>query len=481
VALIGIGSAVATAAQSAITATAPTAVLSPCTGLPDLPTARCGSITVDLDRAHPDRGTTTVAFALIPHTDQTQPALGTIVTNPGGPGDSDIDLAGALYAQGLAPALDRRDLLLIDPRGTGRSGPISCPALADPTRAFASVDTQRALIGACGRQLGDGARDYTTAATADDFDDVRAALGIDRLDLLGDSYGTFLMATYAQRHPNHVQSVVLSGAYAVNIDPSGAQDAAGLRRAIGLVCTRTNSCSGRTVLADLAALATRLRAHPSTVDVQYAQKTYPVVLDEWQLAGTVGKIYSGQPDTDTELALAQAAAAARTGDLEPIRALVRAHLLELAAIYAAGAQLYSDTLNWAATCHDYPHTFDLADSVADRTRDYDRSVSTQDPKDFAPFSALAWSTRDSYDRGACLDWRHDPTARTPFRPGAAMPNVPVLVLSGDLDANTPGSAGRAAADQFPNARWVEVPNAGHTPSETAAGLKLITDFFHQHG
>jgi pimeloyl-ACP methyl ester carboxylesterase len=55
------------------------------------------------------------------------------------------------------------------------------------------------------------------------------------------------------------------------------------------------------------------------------------------------------------------------------------------------------------------------------------------------------------------------------------------VLSGDLDANTPGSAGRAAADQFPNAHWVEVPNAGHTPSETAAGLKLITDFFHQHG
>src|SRR3954454_5105256 len=84
---------------------------------PAVPCPRCANVTVPLDRANPSAGTIDIAYALVPRTDTTRPALGTIVPNPGAPGESTIAAAGR-YTGGLAPRLARRDLLLIDPRGT---------------------------------------------------------------------------------------------------------------------------------------------------------------------------------------------------------------------------------------------------------------------------------------------------------------------------------------------------------------------------
>ena len=473
----GCGADDESSAPAATTTSVAPADLSPCE-VPGIPTAKCGSVTVPLDRAHPDAGTTTVGFTLVPRTDQAQPSLGTVVTNPGGPGTGAVDAVGHVYADGLKPILDRRDLLLIDPRGVGRSSPITCAALEGPEMIFASGDGQRAAIGECGKQLGDKARYYGTAAVADDFDDVRAALGLERLDLLGDSYGTYLMATYVARHPERVRSVVLSGAYPVHTDDNvaGGVAIAALRHATGLVCERTTSCSGDTVLNDLGALAARLRTAPVPMDLRYEEKTYPIVLDERMLAGTVGKAYAGSADVEKKLALAKALAAARTGDLAPVQDLVRAHLVELASIFALGPSVVSPALLWATTCHDYPQDFAYSDGAADRERDFDDSVRRQNAGDFAPFSPDAWLSRDFYDVGACLDWPNDPTAGAPFPKGTKLADVPALVLAGDLDANTSTTSGKQAAAQFPNARFVEVADAGHTPTSTPEGARLVMEF-----
>ncbi|MFI5952215.1 alpha/beta hydrolase [Cryptosporangium sp. NPDC051539] len=450
--------------------------LAECPGLPALPTARCGQVTVPRDRRHPADGTLTVSFALVPHTDTTRPGLGTIVPNPGGPGTSTIDVGGKSFDDALAPLLDRRDLLLIDPRGVGRSSPLSCPALAGPVRAFASLERQRTLIGECGRQLGDRADDYGSAAVADDLDAVRATLGLGRLDLLGVSYGTYLMAVYAQRHPTHVRTVTLAGAYAVNVDPNGEVAAAAFRRAVRLVCTRTAQCSGDQVLADLAAVLRRLRAHPSTVPVTFHGTVQTLPLDEWQLTSVAGRVYSSRPDTGAQLRLAGAVAAARHGDLGPVRELVADSLIEEATIYAYGPTVLSDAQQWATTCHDYLRAYSYADGTAARRADYDASVAGLDDAASAPFSARAWVSRADFDSGACLNWPDDRTARSPFPAGAAMPGAPVLVLNGDLDANTPSESGRAAAAQFPRATFVEIAGAGHTPASTPEGAATIVRF-----
>src|SRR3954464_9563988 len=123
---------------------------------------RCGTVTVPLDRTDPAAGTLDVAYALVPRTDTSRPALGPIAPNPGGPGQSTIASAG-LYVGALAPLRERRDLLLIDPRGTGRSGALSCPSLAgrDPL----ALD-YAGLLSACGRDLGPRAALYGSAAPA---------------------------------------------------------------------------------------------------------------------------------------------------------------------------------------------------------------------------------------------------------------------------------------------------------------------------
>jgi hypothetical protein len=98
-----------------------------------------------------------------------------------------------------------------------------------------------------------------------------------------------------------------------------------------------------------------------------------------------------------------------------------------------------------------PRTFDYGDSVATRTAECNSSVAALHPREFALFSPEAWVTRADYDGGVCLRWPDDKTAKAPFPVGAKLPAVPVLVLNGDLDANTAAAWGRQAAAQFPHA------------------------------
>ena len=92
-------------------------------------------------------------------------------------------------------------------RGTGRSGVLNCPDLqrgrAPDWIAFAI----------CARKLGPRYGSYRTSAAADDINDVRRALGLGRITLYGDSYGTFLAQSYAFRHPDTLEALVLDSAY----------------------------------------------------------------------------------------------------------------------------------------------------------------------------------------------------------------------------------------------------------------------------
>src|SRR4051794_28569674 len=88
--------------------------------------AQCGTVAVPLDRANPGAGTVDVAYAPVPHSDTSSPGLGTVAVNPGGPGQSTIASVG-LYQQGAPDLWVHRDLLLVDARGTGSSGLLTCP------------------------------------------------------------------------------------------------------------------------------------------------------------------------------------------------------------------------------------------------------------------------------------------------------------------------------------------------------------------
>jgi pimeloyl-ACP methyl ester carboxylesterase len=447
------------------------AALKPCANVPNLPSARCGSVEVPLDRANPAAGTTTVAYALVPRRAASAPSAGTLAFNPGGPGDPTIANA-AQTAKMFAPLLDKRDLLLIDPRGTGRSDALHCRAAERPRLAdvFATPVHTLEAIGECGRELGQRAAHYGTAEVADDFEAVRAALGVDRLDLWGNSYGTYLMPVYAARHPEHVRSMVLSGAYPIDFDPWGRDRAAAARRAIGLICARTHGCHGDAVLRDVAALATRLRHHPVTFDVAVDAKHFRGRLDENAVAGLA---YSG----GSPYGLAQLpaiAASGRAGDLAPLRRVVETRLLtEAYGVTHPAPRSESLAQALATECHDFPRSFALADGPEARHAAYEQARAALDQRAFLPFSASAWTSTGFEAAATCIEWPDLPAATPPIAPGTAMPDVPVLVISGDLDANTPSSAGRQVAARFAHATFAEIPNVGHVPTDASpCALKL---------
>src|SRR4051794_22017330 len=397
------------------------AASTPCAGLPELPSASCGSVDVPLDRADPAAGSTTVAYALISRRDTASASEGTLLFNPGGPGDAPIEHAADIAAQ-FAPLLEKRDLLLVDPRGTGRSEPQTCPAFRrDLDAVFASSSTWPPVAGACGRQLGARSGRYGSAEVADDFDAVRSALGVERLDLWGNSYGAYLMPVYAARHPEHVRSMVLSSSYPMDFDPFGRDRLAAARDGLRIVCARTQACDGDAVLRDVAALARQLRRHPETFTVPVGDRRFRARLDEGALAPllyTAGHPYAFG-------ILPGLVASARAGDLDPLRRALESELLRNAygAIHdPTGSEGLAAA--YATMCHDYPQAFSPADPPAARRAAYDRAIGAIDPGAFYPLSGAAWTTAGFEGGETCIEWPADPAAGPPIAPGTPMPTSP---------------------------------------------------------
>jgi pimeloyl-ACP methyl ester carboxylesterase len=424
--------------------------------------AECGFVKVPLFRSRPAGPTINVAYALIRHRDPAVPvARGTVVFNPGGPG-GDVIAGAASWTRLFADVLGDHDLLLIDPRGTGRSQSLDCGI----TGFRATRESFVRAIGRCGNRLGRRARAYTSAATADDFEAVRAHLRIPKLDLYGLSYGTYLMTVFAQRHPKSVRSIVLSSAYPLRFDMWARPNAQAMRRAIRRVCARstTGKCDGDRTLRQLGRLARRLRANP----IPYRLNGKRRILDETALAG-IG--YRADVNIGQVPAIVRAAL---RGDTRPLVDAARA-LSHLSGSQVPGVS-HNVALASAVMCNDYPTLWDRRARIPVRTRQFAARRARLDQSAFRPFTERAW-TSAILDRGnACIRWpdRHGRVQRT----SGPFPDVPVLVTSGDLDANTPTAEGRQAARQFPRAHVVEVPNAGHAPEQEPSGCasSVIFDF-----
>ena len=236
---------------AAAAATATAAPLARCTSAARDRTL-CGRVTVPLDRSGAVPGTISLRIKALP------PATGGTAGAPvmaiaGGPGQAAVPLLDA-FASALRPLLRARELVVFDQRGTGGSGRLRCAALASGRGSLASV------IGRCATELGARRAAYTTAASVEDVEAVRAALGADKLILYAASYGTKVALAYAAAYPQHVERLVLdSVVLPEGIDPFQRSTLASIPRVLRAVCG--GDCRfTRDPAADLAALARRLAA-----------------------------------------------------------------------------------------------------------------------------------------------------------------------------------------------------------------------------
>ena len=232
----------------------------------------CGSIAVPLDYGEPDGRSIDIALARVatPYDDE---RIGSLVLNPGGPGASGIDFLQSV-ALVMPEEISRRfDLVSFDPRGVGASTAVECDssvddeislldagddpgwdALAAEAEAWSSTCTPDTVE--IGSWLG-------TNNTARDLDELRDAVGDDRLSYVGFSYGTRLGATYAELFPDRVRALVLDGAVKPTDDFAelDAEQAASLDRAFERFA---QACDGDAD-CDLAPLGSTLDVYSSLV------------------------------------------------------------------------------------------------------------------------------------------------------------------------------------------------------------------------
>jgi pimeloyl-ACP methyl ester carboxylesterase len=173
---------------------------------------QCGWLTVPRDYGDPARGELRIRVERLPATGPGA-RLGSLVTNPGGPGESGVGfLAGSVPL--FAHLNTRYDIVTFDPRGTGRSAPVTCGTQGPPSQESGGdieqlFAKQKFINDACERHSGAILPWVGTPDVARDMDVLRAADGDARLDYLGFSYGTKLGADYAHAFPGRVGRTVL--------------------------------------------------------------------------------------------------------------------------------------------------------------------------------------------------------------------------------------------------------------------------------
>jgi pimeloyl-ACP methyl ester carboxylesterase len=193
--------------------------------------AQCGKIAVPVDYNAPDGAQASLALIRFPATGE---KIGSLIINPGGPGESGIEAAASLVEGLPQPVRQRFDLVGFDPRGVGSSTPsLWCNSDADNDRLRADpqVDyspqgvehiekTTKEFIQRCVDKMGDAfLANVGTQSVAKDLDALRAAVGDDKINYLGYSYGTRIGAAYAEAYPDKVRAMILDGAVDPNADP----------------------------------------------------------------------------------------------------------------------------------------------------------------------------------------------------------------------------------------------------------------------
>jgi len=253
----------------------------------------CGYLVVPENRANPNSPLIQLHVAVFLSLAE-GPDPDPVVHLAGGPGSSSLDVAGYLLGQGLDAVLERRDFILFDQRGTGYSQPrLDCPERNALTATLLSgtlsdEESFQAIVDAfhrCRDRLtaqGIDLSAYTSAASAADVNDLRLALGYDKLNLYGDSYGTRLALTVMRDFPGAVRSAVLDSTYPLEVDLYTAL-ARNSERAFNVLfdnCAADPSCNTaypnlRTVYYQLV---DQLNANPVTVSLAVGGSDTPVSL-----------------------------------------------------------------------------------------------------------------------------------------------------------------------------------------------------------
>jgi pimeloyl-ACP methyl ester carboxylesterase len=403
-------------------------------------TTRCGLATVPANWAKPDGRTLGIWFASIPA--PSGRSTGVTVPFHGGPGEAISDFAD-LYLS-LMPALPDRDMLLVDLRGNGRSGRLGCPTL-DTAQWRPDGQAQVDANASCAQEVGPQRDDYTTVSSVLDVEAIRRALNLPKPSLLGTSYGTWPVQTYAALFPDLVQAAVIDGIIAFHHDPWGRMYTDGMQRVLRLRCERTNLCDPDEADAQVRAVAASLAAQP----VLFPNS--PRVLTEGTFTG-VSAFAIQYAFADYLTAVDQAA----DGDFGPMLALIEA--ITPPPVTGSGGS----ALSVVVACNEYRAPFDLDHTIATRTAEFERGLAGLPDDAFGWFSKQGWVDSALEQVNMCLKYPKPLFSSKLLPPyDGPFPDLPMLMLNGDLDLQAPLAMAEQAKQDWPNSVLLTIKDSPH--------------------
>ena len=442
-------------------------------------TFQCGTVTVPVDYDHPDGKTITIAVKKLPASDG-DAEHGSLFLNPGGPGESGIrmvETGAPMFGEELRGAYD---IIGFDPRGVGRSTPITCWSdeelnqhLTDTKNGKSStlsesistvmlfskdssaqerIDRGASNAARCAKhsQVPELLDHVGTRDVVRDLDVLRATNGNAKLNYLGISYGTYIGALYADLFPDRVGRTVLDSA----VDPSkrlGGELRAGqvafsegvLRQYVEH-CQAQDGCplTGSTgeAVAQLAAFVNGLDKTPLTAPDS------DTTINTQDATDIIQQLAVAQPDWETLTAMLTPAMTNHDGTLMAKAMQGSPGLLPEMTAEEAARSANAMILGDAVVCNDNPDTGATA-SEMDAQAAAERKAH--------PFFGGTSNSVEAYCRG----WGHRGT--TPPQETRAEGSAPILVVGITGDAQTLYSWSQSLAGQLDNGHLLTVEGYGH--------------------
>ncbi|HKD42657.1 MAG TPA: alpha/beta hydrolase [Myxococcaceae bacterium] len=427
-------------AQPAAThGTQPGVTLTPCHPNGVKEELRCGVYNVFEDRRTRKGRKLPLKIVVIaarrPHPDQ-----GPVFYMPGGPGETATEMAADMID---SVDRDEHDVVLVDERGTGDGHRLDCPSLGsdDNLEGYLKPPFDPEAARDCRRKLERhfDLSQYTTAAFAEDLDEIRQAMGYAKINLDAGSFGTYAALMYIRRHGEHVRSAYLASVVTLsNRVPLYHAEAA--QRALDELfrqCDQDAACHAAhpRLREDFTAVLAKVHERPVLTWVRHPTtgSRTEVHLAEPAFADAVRvMMYSGERARELPFLIEQA----RAGDFSPF---ADAAVRTIRGFYA-GARF---GLHYAITCNEF----------VDRIR----------PEEVEP------ATRGSYfgawrvngQIALCKAWPKTHLPGDHFEPFRS--EVPAVLISGDTDPVTSPRWGEEVKSFMPNAIHLVVTGGGHTP------------------
>jgi len=411
-------------------------------------TAQCANLPVPEDPDDPSSRMIDLHIAVIPAVSRS-PAPDPLFFLTGGPGQAASE-SYLLLSTAFERMHQKRDIVLVDQRGTGKSNPLTCPEVSDEeAEDMKSVDFARQ----CMQSIEADLAAYTTANAARDLDAARTALGYTQINLYGLSYGTRLAQTYLQMFPDQVRAIILDGVVPQDqaLGLYVARDAQHALDQIFARCQSDPDCNA--TFPDLSAefddLLVRLANQAAQVQLPdpVSGEIITQTLSTSELGSAV-RLLSYSPETVALLPLLIHTTA------------VNQDYTRLAAQYRIVAGQLSETIS-------EPLSFSV--------------LCAEDQPFFDPLEA-AEANHDTYLGDQQTDALNEICAIWPSEPppeGFKTPvqsDVPVLLLSGEADPVTPPSNADQVSLGLPNSLHLIVPELGHNVIYRGCLPWLAADF-----